>query len=60
MKVMVERFVDICRRRRGLKVNAHKIKVKVLGGKEVLECEICGWGTIEASVRVQIFGVCFS
>ena len=33
LKVMVERFVDVCRRR-GLKVNADKSKVMVLGGEE--------------------------
>ena len=28
-------------RRRGLKVNASKSKVMVLGGEEGLECEVC-------------------
>ena len=32
LKVMVERFVDVCRRR-GLKVNVDKNKVMVLGGE---------------------------
>ena len=39
LKMMVERFVEVCRRR-GLKVNANKSKVMVLGGEERLECEI--------------------
>ena len=36
----VGRFVEACRRR-GLKVNAGKGKVMVLGGEEGLECEVC-------------------
>ena len=36
LKMMVEHFVEVCRRR-GLKVNAEKGKV-VLGGEEGLEC----------------------
>ena len=40
LKVMVESFVELCRRR-GLKVNADKSKVVGLGRKEGLECEIC-------------------
>ena len=38
MKVMVGSFVEVCRR--GLKVNADKSKVKVLGGVEGLESEV--------------------
>ena len=38
--VMLERFVEICRRR-GLKINAGKSKIMVLGGEEKLECEVC-------------------
>ena len=34
------RFAVVCRRR-GLKVNAGKSKVMVLGGEEGLECEGC-------------------
>ena len=34
------RFGEVCRRR-GLKFNAGKIKVMVLGGEEGLECEVC-------------------
>ena len=37
---MVRRFVEVCRRR-GLKVNASKIKVMVLGGEKGLEFEVC-------------------
>ena len=33
-------FVEVCRIR-GLKVNAGKSKVMVLGGEEGLECEVC-------------------
>ena len=33
-------FVEVCRRR-GLKVNASKSKVMVLGGEEGLEYEVC-------------------
>ena len=40
LKVMVGRFVEVCRRR-GLNVNAGKSKVMVLGGEEGLECEVC-------------------
>ena len=32
-------FVEVCRRK-GLKVNAGKSKVKVLNGEEGLECEV--------------------
>ena len=39
LRAMVEWFADICRRQ-GLKVNAGKIKVMVLNGKEELECEV--------------------
>ena len=40
LKVMVRRFVEVCRRG-GLKVNAGKSKVVVLGGEEGLGCEVC-------------------
>ena len=40
LKAMVGHFVEVCRRR-GLKVNAGKNKVMVLGGEEGLECEVC-------------------
>ena len=39
LREMVGRFVEVCRRR-GLKVNAGKNKVMVLGGEEGLECEV--------------------
>ena len=35
---MVERFVEVCRRR--LKVNANNSKVMVMNGEEGLECEL--------------------
>ena len=37
--MMMERFVEVCRRRR-LEVNASKSKVMVLNGEEGLECEV--------------------
>ena len=40
LSAMVGRFAEVCRRR-GLKVNAGKSKVMVLGGEEGLECEVC-------------------
>ena len=39
LRGMVERFVEVCRRR-GLKVNACESKVMVLNGEEGLQCEI--------------------
>ena len=42
-------------RRRGLKVNANKSEVMVLGGEERLEYEI----RIDGARFEQIFGVCF-
>ena len=36
----VGRFIEVCRRR-GLKVNAGKSKVMLLGWEEGLECEVC-------------------
>ena len=39
-RAMVGRFAEVCRRR-GLKVNAFKSKVIVLGGEEGLEYEVC-------------------
>ena len=40
LKRMMEHFVNVCRRRY-LRVNADKRKVIILGGEEILECEIC-------------------
>ena len=40
LRVMVRLFVEVCRRR-GLKVNAGKRKVIVLGGEDGLECKVC-------------------
>ena len=34
------RFAEVCRKR-GLKVNAGKTNVMVLGREEELECEVC-------------------
>ena len=39
LKVMVGCFSEVCRR--GLKGNAGKRKVILLGGEEGLECEVC-------------------
>ena len=36
LRATMVRFIEVCRRR-GLKVNAGKIKVRVLGGEEGLE-----------------------
>ena len=40
LRAMVGYFVEVFKRR-GLKVNAGKSKVIVLGGEEGLECEVC-------------------
>ena len=45
LRVMVGRFAEMCRRR-GLKVNAGKWKVMVLGGEEGVECEVCETGFV--------------
>ena len=39
LRAIVGRFIKVCRKR-GLKINAGKSKVMLLGGKEGLECEI--------------------
>ena len=40
LRPMVGRFAEVCRGR-GLKVNAGKNKVMLLGGEEGSECEVC-------------------
>ena len=40
LRAVVGRFVEVCKRR-GLKVNAGKSKVMVLGGEEKLKREVC-------------------
>ena len=40
LRAIVGHFAEVCRRR-GLKVNAGKSKVMVLGGEEGLEGEVC-------------------
>ena len=40
LSAIVGCFTDVCRRR-GLKVNAGKSKIMLLGGEEGLECEVC-------------------
>ena len=47
-------FAEVSRRR-GLKVNAGKTKVMVLGGEEGLECEVCVNG-IEHVSEFKCFG----
>ena len=48
LRAMVGRVVEVCRR--GLKVNADKRKVMMLGGEEKLECEIClDWSKCQSS-----------
>ena len=42
LRTMVKRLVEVCRRR-GLKLNAGKSKVMVLGGKKGLKCEGYDW-----------------
>ena len=39
LRMMVGSFAEVCRR--GLKVNADKNKMMVLGGEEGLECHVC-------------------
>ena len=45
LRATVGRSVEVYRRR-GLKDNADKSKVIVLGGEEVLECEVCVDGIV--------------
>ena len=40
LRAMVGLSAEVCRRR-GMKVNAGKSKVMVLGGEKRLECEVC-------------------
>ena len=40
LRAMLRRFVEVCRRR-GLKFNATKSKVMVLGGEKMLGCGVC-------------------
>ena len=40
LRAMMGHFVEVIRRR-GLKVNAVKSKVMLLGGEQGLECEVC-------------------
>ena len=40
LRAIVGRSIEVCRRR-GLKVNATRSKVMLLGGEDVLECEVC-------------------
>ena len=45
LRAIVGRFTKVCRRR-GLKDNAGKSKVMLLGGEEELECEVCANGYV--------------
>ena len=40
LRAILGRFIEVCRRR-GLKVNADKSEVMLLGWEERLECEVC-------------------
>ena len=40
LTAMLGRFVELCRKR-GLKVNAGKSNMLILGGEEKLKCEVC-------------------
>ena len=57
LRAMVGRFDEVCRRR-GLKVNAGKSKVIVLGGGEGLECEVCVDGIRSEHVSEFKYLVC--
>ena len=51
-------FVEVCRKR-GLKVNASKNKVMMLGGEEGLECEACVDGiSLQHVSEFKILGMC--
>ena len=53
--MMVGRFAELCRRR-GLKVNAGKSKVRVLSGEKGLECEVHVDGSCNMSRNLNIWG----
>ena len=55
LKVMVGRFVEMCRER-GFKIIVEKFKVMVLGGKEGLECEIRVDGVRLEQVKFKYLG----
>ena len=50
LKVMARHFVEVCRRR-GLKVNSEKSKMRILNGEEGLEFEVCVNG-MKVCVRI--------
>ena len=49
LRAIVRCFVEVCWKR-GLKVNAGKSKVMLIGGEEGLECEVCVDG-----IRLEYF-----
>ena len=51
LRAMVGHFVEVCWRK-GVKVNAGKSKVMVIGGEEGLECEACVEGTFRACLGI--------
>ena len=61
LSAMLGRFVEMCRRK-GLKVNAGKSKVMVLGEEDGLDCEVCVDGIRLKHVwegnRSRTMGVC--
>ena len=58
LRVMVGQFGEVCRR--GLKVSTSKSKAMVLGGKEMLKCEVCIDGIcLEHVSEFKYLGMCF-
>ena len=49
----------MCIGKRGLKFNANKSEVKMLGGEEGVECQILVIGNESSMHQSLIFGVCF-
>ena len=57
LRVMVEQFVEVCRRR-GLKINAGNSKVMVLNGEKGLECKVyINSFRLRMSLNLNIWGV---
>ena len=50
LRVMVVRFVELCRR--GVKVNVGESKVMILNGEEGLECGLHRWDSFRACLRI--------
>ena len=59
LKVMVERFVDVCRGR-GLKANVDKSEVRTLGGEDWSVRSVCmghDWSKRHSSNTWGVFGM---